>query len=255
VADGDESNENSDGAPEEVNAPDMNVDVVIVVEGAVQSEHGVRIIEEGGKVHLGPVDSWPATLADERGLRGKVGDGVDTDPRDQVVALTEEGLDDLPGCVVGIGDQIEWDGDQERLEELDDLVEEGPLVSIGEDKALMDTSHQGDANDAAESLDNDSYGLTRVAHNPRRLRVGLRGLVELLDGRHLQASLGYLKTVYQEKESTIDSDEPWVRGEHKRDPELSQPCQIQGGAVEEVQDAVVAAGVKAQATDHTGHSE
>ncbi len=67
-------------------------------------------------------------------LRGvAIGDGVDAGPGDQLMALGQEGGDDLPACVIGIGHEEDLlvPGPDQGEEETDHLVEERALVAVG----------------------------------------------------------------------------------------------------------------------------
>ena len=91
--------------------------------------------------------------------------------------------------------------DTERIEQQPHRVEQGTLVSIGQDHALVDPAGQRHGEHALGRRDEHGYGLEGMAHDELRLGVGVRLLVKELDGGHLAAARGTLDAVVDEDQS------------------------------------------------------
>jgi hypothetical protein len=74
----------------------------------------------------------------------------------------------------------------------------------------------------------------------------------ILDGGHLASGLGELETVTDQDGSAVDAQDGGMGAEDQRAPGTGKPVQVHGGAVEEVQQAVVAEGLQAQGAHDAG---
>ena len=95
-------------------------------------------------------------------------------------------------------------------------------------------------------------GLAGVAEEVVRLGVGVGFLMELLDGGHLASGLGDLETVTEQNGSAVDAQDGGMGAKDQRAPGAGKPVQVHGGAVEQVQQAVVAGGLEAQGAHDAG---
>ena len=85
--------------------------------------------------------------------------------------------------------------------------------------------------------------------------IRFRGLMEPFHCRHLKSALRHLQAICHQYDSAVAAEQTRVTIQDKGDPYLGERLSVRGRAVEEVQEAVVAEGGEAKASDHAGHSE
>ena len=120
------------------------------------------------------------------------------------------------GCVVDVADQIIWQGDAQRAQHDDEFVEQGSLVAVGEDHALVDGAGQRHREKSRRRAGNHCDGLTGMAEDELRLGVVLALLVEFFDTRHLASGFGSLDAVGQQHDPVVDAkQERLEQGQHQ----------------------------------------
>jgi hypothetical protein len=164
----------------------------------------MRLFPEIPDMELVSVEARASTGADSRDLGRSVDDGIALHAGDEVVTVVQQRTDDLPCAVQGVGDHegglLQQGRDGE--EELDELVEQRPLVTVGEDETFLDAAEQGDAGDVAQrALYQQPEGLERVPEDERGLGVVLGLLEQLLDRGHLSTLFGDLDAIGHEYEA------------------------------------------------------
>ena len=80
-----------------------------------------------------------------------------------MVALGEQPTNDTTGAIVGVGDEIERFSYSQRIDQQDHLVQQGSLIAIAKDDALMDTTGQGYSEYGQQGLCQNGNGLTGMA--------------------------------------------------------------------------------------------
>ena len=97
------------GSPEQVEGAQAQRDIVLSIDRALSRLHGPGVSEQRAQGHLLAIFS--RTTAFTRPLRWSgsavIGNGVDSYPSDQMIALTQEPPDDLLAGVVRVGDKVE----------------------------------------------------------------------------------------------------------------------------------------------------
>src|ERR1039457_1579846 len=79
--------------------------------------------------------------------------------------------------------------------------------------------------------------------------------MEFFDSGHLASGLGDLDAVADEDGLEVDAKEAWVEPEDQSAPGVGELVQIQGRAMEEVQEPVVAGRLQAQSAHDAGDAE
>src|ERR1039458_6921359 len=79
--------------------------------------------------------------------------------------------------------------------------------------------------------------------------------MEFFDSGHLSSGLGDLDAVADEDGLEVDAKEAWVEPEDQSAPGVGELVQIQGRAMEEVQEPVVAGRLQAQSAHDAGDAE
>jgi len=156
-----------------------------------------------------------------------------------VVSIPEQAAHYLAGGVVGVGDEDERLIHAQRIHQQDHLVEQGPLVAIGEDHAFMNAAGQRNGEDAFRGSHQHRDGLTGMAEDVFGLGVGVGGLMEFLDARHLLARPGDLDPVPHEYGAVIDAQNALLP-EDQTAPEPCERIETKRRAVQKVQDPVIA---------------
>ncbi|MSU25406.1 MAG: hypothetical protein EXS32_16495 [Opitutus sp.] len=121
-----------------------------------------------------------------------------------MAAPVEQSGDDFATGVIGVGDQAHRLGQPQGGEQEQQFVEQRPAVAVGEHQAFMNPGGQRHGLKAGADLDQQRERLAGVAHDILRLRVGVRGLVEGFDGRHLAARFGFFQAIGQQHQATVD---------------------------------------------------
>ena len=157
------------------------------------------------------------------------------------MTVVEQRADDLPCAVQGVGYHegglLQEGGDGE--EELDELVEQRPLVTVGEDETFLDAAEQGDAGDVAQwSLYQQSEGFERVPEDESGLGVVLGLLEQLLDRGHLSTLFGDLDAIGHEDEPRAQAHGP-EESEGEPDPACGELLQVQGWGMEQVEQPAI----------------
>src|SRR5208283_1450053 len=104
-----ESDEDADGAPQQIGGPEAEGHVLLAIDGAGCLLELVGIFEEGGDSDLLPVlgrsalGPW-AVLG--RGCRREEGYAVAFDARDQVVTASQQTANHFAAGIVGIGHEV-----------------------------------------------------------------------------------------------------------------------------------------------------
>jgi len=91
---------------------------------------------------------------------------------------------------MSVGDQVEWKGQCQRVDRQDPLVQQGPVIAVGELDALANAAGQGDREETARGANHQPDGLTGVAEDEFQFGVVVRLLMQLLDGRRFPARHG-----------------------------------------------------------------
>ncbi len=90
-------------------------------------------------------------------------------------------------------------------EEPDQFIEQGSLIAVGPEQALVDPAYQGDAEKLGQSAVNEqSEGLKRMPHDKGRLRIVVRLLVEALDCGHFLSFFCDFDAVGDEEQVAVD---------------------------------------------------
>jgi hypothetical protein len=127
----DESYEDAHGSPEQVEGAEAQRDSVLSIDRALSRLHGRRVGEQRAQAHLLAIRSRTPPSTRPRRWRAVIGHGVDSYPRDQMIALTQEAPDDFLAGIVRVGDEVERLVYAQRAEQEEHLVEQGSSVSIG----------------------------------------------------------------------------------------------------------------------------
>ena len=94
-----------------------------------------------------------------------------------------------------------------------------------------------------------------MAHDERRLCVGVGLLVQFLHAWHLPSGFAHLQAVAHEYRHPATALDSRMRRENEAGPEPREFCQAQGGTVEQVQQAVVVHRVEPEYANETGDSQ
>jgi hypothetical protein len=93
-----------------------------------------------------------------------------------------------------------------------------------------------------------------MAHDVEGLGVGLRLLVKEFHAGHLAALLGVLESVENEHRASVDAVEREEFDDEFK-PALGEEVELDGVAVKEVQEAVIATFLEAEGPDEAGHAQ
>lgn len=105
VNDGDKSDEDAHGSPQQVEGSELDFDPSVGVNGAGGSVQGIGIVKEGAQPYFLSIFSGAASSLG-RGGKGwpMVGHRIGSDASDQMVALSDQSQDEGAGGVIGVGD-------------------------------------------------------------------------------------------------------------------------------------------------------
>jgi len=120
------------------------------------------------------------------------------------------------------------------------FIQEGTLIPIGQDQALVDAASQREGATRYPHLCEDGDRLTGVPEDILRFGVRVGCLVQLFDGWHFPPGFGDLEPIADEDWLSSDSVQARVNAEHQGAPQPRECLQIQCRTVEEVEQAVVA---------------
>ena len=108
----------------------------------------------------------------------------------QVVALFQGSFHHLAAGIVGIGHQVARRIELQVVDEVQQLIQQGSFISIGEDQSLMDFDVERDGEQYACCLRQHRYRLRGMPHDERGFGIRFTRLVEAFDAGHLLARLG-----------------------------------------------------------------
>jgi len=100
--------------------------------------------------------------------------------RDEMATATKHPLDDLAVAVVGVCHEIDRAPEAKPLDHDQELVEERPLVAVGEHGAVVDLRRERLGEHGASGVREHRDGLGGVAHDEGGLGVRLAPLVQAL---------------------------------------------------------------------------
>ena len=100
-----------------------------------------------------------------------------------------------------------------------------------------------------------SHSLQRMSHNVFRLGVCLGLLMQEFDGRHLATTLWDLDTVADHDAPAVDAQLLGEQAQHELGPERCEAVELDGRAVEVIDEGIVVAGVEVQRADEGGDAE
>lgn len=107
MIDGDEANETGHGPPNEIQEAEPHADALFAEEGALHDGERSRVVKELAKANTRAIELWSATLRSGLEPGPSEGDGVAPDARHELVAVSQEGIDDLAARIVRVGNQDE----------------------------------------------------------------------------------------------------------------------------------------------------
>lgn len=108
-----------------------------------------------------------------------------------MAVLRVQAADDFAAGIVGIGEEEHRFGQLQSREEEQELVEQGAGIVVREDEALVNPRHERNRLKTVPDLNQQRERLARMPHDVRGLGVGIRGLMQGFDRRHLFAHFGF----------------------------------------------------------------
>jgi len=142
-----------------------------------------------------------------------------------------------------------------RAKQEDHLVEQGPSIPIGPDHAFMNSAGQGDREHALCCRDEHADRLKGMAHDVLGLGAGGGVLMQQLDCGHLATAFGDFDAVTNENEAAVDPEQTGKASQDHLSPQRSHGGELDGRAVEGIQQPVVALLLQAEGADRTGDTE
>ena len=212
-------------------------------------------MQQRADLDLPAIDPGATTLARAALLVAGVGDGIGLHAGEEMVVLGEQAGDDLVRGIVGVGDEVEGLFDGGDSEESEHLVEQGAAVAIGPDHALVDARGERHGEHAGGGLNQQAHSLQRVSHDVFWLGVCVGLLMQELDRRHLAAALGDLDAVADQDVPAVDAQLLGEQAQHQLGPQRCEPVELDGGAVEVIDERIVAARIEVQRTHDGGDAE
>lgn len=201
--------------------------------------------QQGLELYLLAIACWapPPSLAFRRFGR-RISDSVGFDPAQQMMTLGYQAVNDLASGVVGIGDKVKRRRDGDETEQDEHFVEQSAAVAIGPDQAFMDACCERHGEEAVRRADEDADRLQGMPHDVFRLGVGVRLLMQQLDGRHFLAALGTLDAVADQDQPAVDAQCRWEQPQHHRCPQRGEPVELDAGAVKVGEQPVIERGAQ-----------
>ena len=168
MVDQDEADQRADGTPQQVQGKIAEGDAFLAVDGVGSLEEVLLPLPLVPQFDLPSIDLWPPSLSPSGARRGIVRCRRRPDSGHEVVAFCKERLDDLPACIVRVGQEYtlppHYANDLEK--EGNQLVQESTLVAIRPDEAFVDAADQGNAEKVPQGvLYEHSQGLEGMAHD------------------------------------------------------------------------------------------
>jgi len=148
-----------------------------------------------------------------------------------MMTLLEQTFNDLACGVVGVGDKIKRRLDGQHTEQSEHFVKQSAFVAIGPDQAFMDPRGEWYGEEALSRVYEQADGLQGMPHDVLGLGVGLRLLMQQLDGRHLLAALGNFDAVPDKDQSSVDAHRTWEQLQYHLRPQSREPIKLDAGAV------------------------
>ena len=169
-----------------------------------------------------------------------------------MAAPVEQPGDDFPAGVIGIGDQEHRLRQLQGGEQEQQFVEQRATVAVGEHQTFVNPRRQRHGLKARADLDQQRERLAGMAHDERWLCIGVGSLMEGLDGRHLTARLRLFQPIGQQHEATVDPLHAGMGRQDDPHPGPRQGVHTERGAVEEIQEAAIAARLEPEGPHEAG---
>lgn len=126
-------------------------------------------------------------------------------------------------------------------------------MEVREDDAFVDAGHQRHSESAISSAGDEGNGLTGVAENVGRLGVALT-LEEFFNPWHFASGLRDFDSVGQQNQPALGMKDRREMTQCDANPEAGEFLGVEGWAVEEVQQPVVATWTQAQDANDAGNA-
>ena len=104
----------------------------------------------------------------------------------------------------------------------------------------MDASGERYGKKAVRRVDEDADGLQGMPHDVFGLGVGVRLLMQQLDGRHFLAALGGLDAVADQDQPAVDAQRRWKEPQYHLRPQCREGVELDAGAVKAIEEGIVA---------------
>jgi hypothetical protein len=170
-----------------------------------------------------------------------------------MMALSEQAPGEFGGGIIGVGHHGHRFFPGQAGEQIAQFVQQSATGAITPDHALVNAGGHRHGQIPPRRLHQDGDGLEGMAHDKGSLGVTAGLLMEAFDPRHLFPLFGPLEAIDQHDRPSVDPHQP--PSEQVLEsllPEPGQLLQVQGGRVEEVEQAVIAGFRQTQAPDQAG---
>jgi hypothetical protein len=161
-----------------------------------------------------------------------------------MMTLGDAAVNDLAGGVVGVGDKVKRRRDADETEQGEHLVEQGAAVAIGPDQTFMDARGESHGEEAVRGVDEQADGLQGMPHNVFGLGVGVRLLMQQLDGRHFLAALRTLDAVADQDQPAVGARRCREQPQHHLGPQRREPVELDAGAMKVSEQPVIERGAR-----------
>ena len=170
-----------------------------------------------------------------------------------MMALAEQGAGEFGGGIISVGHHGHRLVPRQADEQSAQFIQQGAPVAIAPDHALVNAGGHRHGQINSRRLGQHGDSLEGMAHDKGSLGVAAGLLMQAFDPRHLFALLGPLEAIDQHHGPAVDPHQPPPeQALESLLPEPGQRLQIQGGGMEEVQQAVIAGFGQAQAPHQAG---
>jgi len=172
-----------------------------------------------------------------------------------MMALGDQAVNDLAGGVIGIGDKVKRRRDADETEQGEHFVEQGAAVAVGPHQTFMDACCERHGEEAVRCADEHADRLQGMPHDVFGLGVGVRLLMQQLDGRHFLAALGTLDAVADQNQPAVDAQRRWEQPQHHLGPQRGEGVELDAGAVKVGEQPVIERAAQVQRPHDTGHAQ
>ena len=223
MANDDEADESANRSPHEVQTVVAQRHIAFAIDGTGCVGEGGFVLCEVLEANLCPVDFGSSPLAAQRCRHLEVGDGVAFGTCHKLMSLAEQREHKLAAAVVGISDEnyLAIPDARDREEQRNELVEQGPVVSIGEHETLVDARGQRDSghmpgrpsDEQRDSLTLDPRQRMRwrgkgMTHDVCGFGVAGRLLMQQFDARHALPFFGRLDAIGEDDQPGSNLERP-----------------------------------------------